>query len=102
MGVDCPDVRQVIHWGVPDDTEMYIQESGRAGRDRRPALALLLKNSNDLKYTSNEMKNYCSNTNNLCRKTILFSDFPSCDWQEVVHAVTFVLKYASVNSVTPN
>ncbi len=80
MGVDCPDVRQVIHWGVPDDTEMYIQESGRAGRDRRPALALLLKNSNDLKYTSNEMKNYCSNTNNLCRKTILFSDFPSCDW----------------------
>ncbi len=72
MGVDCPDVRQVIHWGVPDDTEMYIQESGRAGRDRRPALALLLKNSNDLKYTSNEMKNYCSNTNNLCRKTILF------------------------------
>ncbi len=50
MGVDCPDVRQVIHWGVPDDTQMYIQESGRAGRDRRSALTLLLKNSNDLKY----------------------------------------------------
>ncbi len=25
MGVDCPDVRQVIHWGTPEDAEMYVQ-----------------------------------------------------------------------------
>ena len=30
-GVNCLDVRQIIHWGVPEDTEMYILESGRAG-----------------------------------------------------------------------
>ena len=23
--------RQIIHWGVLEDSEMYIQESGRAG-----------------------------------------------------------------------
>ena len=28
MGVDCPDVRQIIHWGVPDDAEIYVQETG--------------------------------------------------------------------------
>ncbi len=83
---------------------MYIQESGRAGQDRRPALALLLKNSNDLKYTSNEMKNYCSNTNNIYVEkqfcSVIFQVVIGI--QEVVHAVAFVLKYASVNNVTPN
>ena len=42
MGVDCPNVRLVIHLGPPDDTESYIQETGRAGRDEKHAEALLL------------------------------------------------------------
>ena len=28
MGLDCPDVRQIVHWGCPDDVEMYVQEIG--------------------------------------------------------------------------
>ena len=30
MGINCPDVHHVIHWGVPTGAEMYVQESGRA------------------------------------------------------------------------
>ena len=43
MGVDCCDVQQVIHVGVPDDIEAYIQGTGYAGRNGESALGLLLK-----------------------------------------------------------
>ena len=33
MGVDCPCVREIIHWGPSDDIDMYVQEIGHAGQD---------------------------------------------------------------------
>ncbi|MCL7745869.1 RecQ family ATP-dependent DNA helicase [Halalkalibacter alkaliphilus] len=42
MGINKKDIRYVLHFHYPIDMESYVQEIGRAARDGKPSVAILL------------------------------------------------------------
>lgn len=48
MGIDKPNIRYTIHYGLPFSVESFYQEAGRAGRDRKNAECYVIL-SNDHK-----------------------------------------------------
>eukprot|EP00566_Odontella_aurita_P002706 CAMPEP_0113582098 /NCGR_PEP_ID=MMETSP0015_2-20120614/31702_1 /TAXON_ID=2838 /ORGANISM="Odontella" /LENGTH=969 /DNA_ID=CAMNT_0000486685 /DNA_START=195 /DNA_END=3101 /DNA_ORIENTATION=+ /assembly_acc=CAM_ASM_000160 len=99
MGIDLPHVRYVLHWSMAKTVEGFYQESGRGGRDGRPALSILyysredaskfafiIKKSNERKQNSKAgtndersltalqgMVNYCIHPG--CRRKYLLKHF---------------------------
>lgn len=48
MGIDKPNIRYTIHYGIPASIESFYQEAGRAGRDRKTAHCCVLVSADDL------------------------------------------------------
>ena len=78
MGLNSPNVHTVIHWGAPRQVDMYVQETGRGGRDGHLTNARLYFTPRSS--WSSIMKEYYTNSSR-CRREILMSVFvenPSC------------------------
>lgn len=48
MGIDKENIRLVIHYHFPKDMESFIQEFGRAGRDGKRSLSVVLSSNDDI------------------------------------------------------
>jgi len=77
MGLDAPNVRHIIHWGPPEDLELYVQECGRGGRDNKLSTATLYYSKKDIAMNSHSteaMRRYCENMSE-CRRALLMRHF---------------------------
>ena len=78
MGVDIPDIRQIIH-------KAYFQETGRAGRNGNQSFAFLYYNNCDITKNrvnmQDDMRNFCTSEHICLRKLLLdslHSNYPIC------------------------
>jgi ATP-dependent DNA helicase RecQ len=70
MGLDCPNIHQVIHFSPPKGMETYVQAVGRGGRDGIQSTALII-NASTHAPVDTDIRRYI-NSKDTCRRVSIF------------------------------
>ncbi|XP_066924706.1 uncharacterized protein [Clytia hemisphaerica] len=76
-GVDCQDVKFVLHFGPPHNLVDYVQQIGRAGRSNAPDCHAALYNFPQSTKIADDVRNYMDHTG--CLRKKLFNPFSEKD-----------------------
>ncbi|MFH1535055.1 MAG: RecQ family ATP-dependent DNA helicase [Patescibacteria group bacterium] len=52
MGIDKPNIRYTVHYGIPNSIESFYQEAGRAGRDQKKSEGVIIISNDNKERTS--------------------------------------------------
>jgi ATP-dependent DNA helicase RecQ len=98
MGINKPDIRAVIHFGMPGSIESYYQEIGRAGRDNFKAFAYLIYSSSDRKIYEYFLTNSFPDRKKILHFYNRLNDFLKLKIGEESKKV-FPIDYKQINSI---
>lgn len=77
MGIDKPNIRYTIHFGIPPSIESFYQEAGRAGRNRKTAYCCIIVSNDDP-----ERSNKLLNPNTKVEEIAEVIDKKNMSWEE--------------------
>ena len=74
MGINKPNIRHIIRYGVPENICSWAQELGRAGRDGNPAKATIFYSATNIEHGGAWIKGHLYNQDHCSRILNEFSE----------------------------
>ncbi|XP_028404069.1 putative ATP-dependent DNA helicase Q1 [Dendronephthya gigantea] len=74
MGVNIPNIRRIVNYGIPKDMESYVQGVGRGGRDGKDVIAIMYYKPYHLCHVDKVMRSFVKNQLE-CRRSCILDFF---------------------------